>query len=157
MVQRAEALLPRLRERAAATEALGHLPPETVADFVSGGFFRVLQPNRFGGMELDYGRVQLELCSTLGQACGSSAWVQMVVACHAWCLAKFPDAAQQAVWGEDPETLVASAFGFTTARADQSKAVTGSKGTGSSRAVATCASGSSWGRGWSWIKLGHRR
>ena len=116
MVQRAQALLPRLRERAAATEALGHLPPETVADFRDGGFFRVLQPRRFGGMELDYGRLQLELCSTLGQACGSAAWVQMVVACHAWCLAMFPDAAQQAVWGEDPETLVGTAFGFSTGR-----------------------------------------
>lgn len=116
MVQRAQALLPRLRERAAQTEALGRLPAETVADFRDGGFFRVLQPRRFGGMELDYGRVQVELCSTLGQACGSSAWVQMVVACHAWCLAMFPDEAQQAVWGEDPETLVASAFGFSTGK-----------------------------------------
>ena len=116
MVERADALLPRLRERAAATEALRRLPPETVADFREGGFFRVMQPRRFGGMELDYGRVQLQLCRTLGQACGSAAWVQMVVACHAWCLAMFPDEAQQAVWGEDPETLVASAFGFTTGK-----------------------------------------
>jgi 3-hydroxy-9,10-secoandrosta-1,3,5(10)-triene-9,17-dione monooxygenase len=116
MVQRAEALLPRLRERAAETEALGRLPVETVADFREGGFFRVLQPRRFGGMELDYGRLQLELCSTLGQACGSSAWVQMVVACHAWCLAMFSEEAQQAVWGKDPETLVASAFGFSTGK-----------------------------------------
>ncbi|MBV8718158.1 MAG: acyl-CoA dehydrogenase [Chloroflexi bacterium] len=116
MVQRARALLPKLRERAAATEALGQLPPETVGDFKTGGFFRVLQPRRFGGMELDYGRTQLELCTTLGQACGSAAWVQMVVACHAWCLAMFPDAAQQAVWRDDPETLVGSAFGFTTGK-----------------------------------------
>jgi 3-hydroxy-9,10-secoandrosta-1,3,5(10)-triene-9,17-dione monooxygenase len=114
MVRRAHALVPRLRERAAATEALGQLPPETVADFHAGEFFRVLQPRRFGGLELDYGRVQVELCTALGQGCGSAAWVQMVVACHAWCLAKFPDAAQQAVWGAHPETLVASAFGFTT-------------------------------------------
>src|SRR5438132_4442992 len=113
MVQRARAFLPRLRERAAATEALGQLPLETVTEFREGGFFRVLQPRRFGGMELDYGRTQLELCSTLGQACGSSAWVQMVIACHAWCLAMFPEVAQQAVWGGDPETLVGSAFGFT--------------------------------------------
>lgn len=119
MTQRARDLLPKLRERAAKTEALGHLPPETVADFREGGFFRVLQPRRFGGMELDYGRLQVELCSVLGQACGSSAWVQMVVACHAWCLAMFPEEAQQAVWGEDPETLVASAFGFSTGRGRQ--------------------------------------
>jgi len=116
VVQRARSLLPTLRERAATTEALGHLPPETVQAFREAGLFRVLQPRRFGGMELDYGRLQLELCGTLGQACGSSAWIQMVVACHAWCLAMFPDAAQQAVWRDDPETLVASAFGFTTGK-----------------------------------------
>ena len=116
MVKRAEALLPELRGRAAETEAAGRLPEETVRAFRDGGFFRVLQPRRFGGYELDYGRLQLELCSVLGQACGSSAWVQMVVACHAWCLAMFDDAAQQAVWGADPETLVASAFGFTTGK-----------------------------------------
>ena len=116
MAQRARALLPALRERAARAESLGHLPPETYAQFREQGFFRIMQPRRFGGMELDYGRVQLELCSILGQACGSSAWVQMVVACHAWCLAMFPDAAQQAVWGADPETLIASAFGFTTGK-----------------------------------------
>lgn len=114
MVQRAQELLPTLRARAAQTEALGRLPDETVEAFRAGGFFRVLQPRRFGGYELDYGRLQTELCSVLGQACGSSAWVQMVVACHAWCLAMFDDAAQQAVWGKDPETLIASAFGFTT-------------------------------------------
>jgi 3-hydroxy-9,10-secoandrosta-1,3,5(10)-triene-9,17-dione monooxygenase len=116
MVERAQALVPKLRERAATAEALGHLPPETVADFREGGFFRVMQPRRFGGMELDYGRLQLELCGVLGQGCGSSAWVQMVVACHAWCLAMFPEEAQQAVWGADPETLVASAFGFSTGK-----------------------------------------
>src|SRR5919199_2706492 len=117
MVQRAEALLPALRARAAETEALRRLPDATVQAFREGGFFRVLQPRRVGGYELDYGRLQLELCSVLGRACGSSAWVQMVVACHAWCLAMFDDAAQQAVWGTDPETLVASAFGFTTGKA----------------------------------------
>ena len=41
---------------------------------------------------------------------------QMVIACHAWCLAMFPETAQQAVWGDDPETLIASAFGFTTGK-----------------------------------------
>src|SRR5689334_5868745 len=114
VVKRGQALLPAIQQRAAETEALGQLPAATVADFRDAGLFRVLQPRRFGGMELDYGRVQLELCGTLGQACGSSAWVQMVVACHAWCLAMFPETAQQAVWADDPETLIASAFGFTT-------------------------------------------
>jgi alkylation response protein AidB-like acyl-CoA dehydrogenase len=58
MVERAQALLPALRSRAAQTEALGRLPDETVQAFRDGGFFRVLQPRRFGGYELDYGRLR---------------------------------------------------------------------------------------------------
>src|SRR5438477_8722907 len=90
VVQRAEALMPRLRERAQETEELRRVPDRTIQEFQDAGLFRVLQPKRWGGYELPYGRTQTELCNLLGQACGSSAWVQCVVACHAWCLAMFP-------------------------------------------------------------------
>jgi 3-hydroxy-9,10-secoandrosta-1,3,5(10)-triene-9,17-dione monooxygenase len=116
MVERAEALLPRLRERAAQAEALRRVPDETMQDFLDAGLFRVLQPQRWGGFELDYGRTQTELCNVLGRACGSSAWVQCVLACHAWCLAMFPAEAQDAVWSGEPDALIASAFAFKTAR-----------------------------------------
>ena len=112
VVARAEALLPRLRERARTAEVERHVPTETVQELRDAGLFRVLQPASYGGYELDYGRTQVELCHVLGQACGSTAWVQCVVACHAWCLAMFPPAAQEAVWGRDQDTLIASAFGF---------------------------------------------
>jgi 3-hydroxy-9,10-secoandrosta-1,3,5(10)-triene-9,17-dione monooxygenase len=114
--ERAEALVPRLRERANSAEQLRRLPDETVQDFMRAGLFRVLQPARFGGFELDYGRTQVELCHILGRGCGSSAWTQCVIACHAWCVAMFSQAAQEAVWGSDPETLIASAFAFKTGR-----------------------------------------
>ncbi|MBV9896460.1 MAG: acyl-CoA dehydrogenase [Chloroflexi bacterium] len=116
LISRAEALVPRLRERASHAEALRHLPDETVQDFLDAGLFRVLQPRRWGGLELDYGRTQTELCNVLGRGCGSSAWVQCVIACHAWCLAMFPPEAQDAVWGRERDTLIASAFAFTTGR-----------------------------------------
>jgi 3-hydroxy-9,10-secoandrosta-1,3,5(10)-triene-9,17-dione monooxygenase len=116
MKERAEALVPRLRERANSAEQLRRLPDETVQDFAQAGLFRVLQPARFGGFELDYGRTQVELCHILGRGCGSSAWLQCVIACHAWCVGMFSQAAQEAVWGSDPGTLVASAFAFKTGR-----------------------------------------
>jgi 3-hydroxy-9,10-secoandrosta-1,3,5(10)-triene-9,17-dione monooxygenase len=114
--ERAEALVPRLRARARSTEELRRLPDDTVDEFREAGLFRVLQPSRFGGFELDYGRTQIELCNILGRGCGSSAWVQCVIACHAWCLGMFAPTAQNAVWGSDPETLIASAFAFKTGR-----------------------------------------
>jgi 3-hydroxy-9,10-secoandrosta-1,3,5(10)-triene-9,17-dione monooxygenase len=116
MVERAKALLPPLRERALEAETLRRVPDQTVQDFLDAGLFRILQPKRWGGYELDYGRTQTELCSVLGQACGSSAWVQCVIACHAWCLAMFSADAQDAVWSADQDTLVASAFAFSTGR-----------------------------------------
>jgi 3-hydroxy-9,10-secoandrosta-1,3,5(10)-triene-9,17-dione monooxygenase len=116
IVGRAEALVPKLRERAQHAEQLRRVPDETMQDFLDAGLFRVLQPEHWGGYELPYGRTQTELCNVLGQACGSSAWVQCVVACHAWCLSMFPPDAQEAVWGRDPDTLIASAFNFTTGR-----------------------------------------
>jgi 3-hydroxy-9,10-secoandrosta-1,3,5(10)-triene-9,17-dione monooxygenase len=117
MLERAEALVPRLRERARRTEELRHVPDETIQDFLDAGLFRVLQPARFGGYQLDYGRTQVELCSVLGRACGSSAWIQCVLACHAWCLGMFPARAQDAVWAKDPDTLIASSFACKTGRA----------------------------------------
>ena len=116
VVARAVTLVPQLRDRASQTENLRRVPDETMQEFLDAGLFRVLQPKHWGGYELPYGRTQTELCNVLGKACGSSAWIQCVVACHAWCLAMFPPEAQDAVWGDDSDTLVASAFSFSTGR-----------------------------------------
>ncbi len=122
LTARAEALLPRLRERAEQCETLRRVPDETIADFQAAGFFRVFQPARYGGYELDYGHTQVELGAQLGRACGSSAWVQSVVACHAWLLGMFPLAAQDAVWAHEPEALLSTGI---SARAAQARPVAG--------------------------------
>jgi 3-hydroxy-9,10-secoandrosta-1,3,5(10)-triene-9,17-dione monooxygenase len=114
---RAESLVPRLRQRAAQTESERHVPRETIDEFLDAGLFRVLQPERFGGYQFDYGRTQTEICNVLGRGCGSSAWVQSVVACHAWCLGMFAAEAQDVVWYPDPDTLVGTALTFNSGRA----------------------------------------
>src|SRR6266540_3745199 len=53
MVERARALVPVLRERQEECERIGRLPDETSRDFVEAGFYRILQPRRFGGYEFD--------------------------------------------------------------------------------------------------------
>jgi 3-hydroxy-9,10-secoandrosta-1,3,5(10)-triene-9,17-dione monooxygenase len=116
LLERAEALIPRLRERAREAEELRRLPDKTFQEFMEAGLFKVFQPARFGGFELDYGRTQVELCNVLGQGCGSSAWVQCVIACHAWCLGMFPPEAQDAIWGTDRDALIASSFSPRTGR-----------------------------------------
>ncbi|WP_375789850.1 acyl-CoA dehydrogenase family protein [Bradyrhizobium sp. Pha-3] len=116
MVARARALAPALRERAARTEELRRLPPETERDLHDSGLFRILQPKRVGGSELDY--VALVDCAdALGQGDASVSWNFANLASHHWMLGMFAPEAQSAVWGESPETLIASSFVFPAGRA----------------------------------------
>lgn len=105
----ARAMVPALRERAAEATRLHHLPPENVQAMIDAGFFKILQPARWGGLELDamdFFDVQM----TVAEGCMSTAWVLGVVACHNWQLALFDDRAQKDVWGEDDNTLISSSY-----------------------------------------------
>ncbi|WP_247328780.1 acyl-CoA dehydrogenase family protein [Bradyrhizobium sp. 21] len=116
VIEKARALLPRLRERAARTEELRHLPPETEKDLHDAGLFRMLQPVRIGGGELDY--VALVDCAELlGRADASVAWNLANLASHHWMLGMFEPKAQDLVWGRDPGALIASSFIFPAGRA----------------------------------------
>lgn len=116
MVARARALVPALRERASRTEELRRLPPETERDLHDSGLFRILQPKRVGGSELDY--VALVDCAdALGQGDASVSWNFANLASHHWMLGMFAPEAQSAVWGENPDTLIASSFVFPAGRA----------------------------------------
>lgn len=109
LLQAARDLVPILRARARATEARRRLLDETVRDFSDAGFFRVLQPALFRGYEMDYG-FHMRLAMEVGRGCASSAWVLGVIASHAWILGMFSPQAQEEVWGEDPEALIATSF-----------------------------------------------
>ena len=116
MVARARALTPKLRERASKTEELRRLPPETERDLHDAGLFRIVQPKRVGGSELDY--VALVDCAdALGQADASVAWNFANLASHHWMLGMFDRHAQQAVWDKDANALIASSFIFAAGRA----------------------------------------
>jgi 3-hydroxy-9,10-secoandrosta-1,3,5(10)-triene-9,17-dione monooxygenase len=116
MVARAEGLIPKLRDRASKTEELRRLPPETERDLHDAGLFRIVQPRRVGGSELDY--VALVDCAdALGQADASVAWNFANLASHHWMLGMFDRQAQDAVWDKDVNALIASSFIFPAGRA----------------------------------------
>jgi 3-hydroxy-9,10-secoandrosta-1,3,5(10)-triene-9,17-dione monooxygenase len=116
MVSRADVLIPQLRDRGSRTEELRRLPPETERDLHDAGLFRILQPKRVGGFEFDY--VALVDCAeTLGRGDASVAWNFANLASHHWMLGMFDPRAQDAVWGKDPDTLIASSFIFPAGRA----------------------------------------
>ena len=108
-IERAQALLPKLRERADAAEAARCIPAETISDFHDAGFFRLLQPKRWNGHEADP-QTFFDVVIEVGSACPSSAWVLGVVAVHQWQMALFADEAQQEVWSDDTNTLISSSY-----------------------------------------------
>tara|TARA_R110001599_G_scaffold353870_1_gene601328 strand:- start:115426 stop:116652 length:1227 start_codon:yes stop_codon:yes gene_type:complete len=109
LIAAADALGPVLRARAVACKANKRVPDETVADFHTAGFFKILQPEQWGGYAMDpqvFYAVGLEVA----RHCPSSAWILGVIAVHNWQLALFDDRAAQDVWSEDPAVLISSSY-----------------------------------------------
>jgi 3-hydroxy-9,10-secoandrosta-1,3,5(10)-triene-9,17-dione monooxygenase len=109
LIDNARAMGPVLRERTARCRAERKVPDETVADFHEAGFFKILQPEQWGGYAMDpqvFYAVGLEVA----RFCPSSAWVLGVIAVHNWQLAVFDDRAAQDVWGQDPSVLISSSY-----------------------------------------------
>jgi len=109
LIDQARALAPMLHERAAIAEEIRRIPGETHAAFRDAGFYRVLQPARYGGLEARYG-LHTMLAAEIARGCASSAWALSVTACHAWILGMFPRLAQDEFWSHDPARAVASSF-----------------------------------------------
>lgn len=112
LVAAARDMIPRLRERAQACEEARKIPDSTINELADVGIFKMLRPARFGGLELDYGSIQLDVARELGRGCGSTAWVAVVVACHDWIVGMYPEEAQQEIWDGSPETRIVSAFAW---------------------------------------------
>jgi 3-hydroxy-9,10-secoandrosta-1,3,5(10)-triene-9,17-dione monooxygenase len=114
MIRRAQALGPTLKQRRPQALHNRRLSDATITDLVAGGFFKILQPKRLGGLELPYGS-QVAISAALAEYCGASSWLCTVVATHHWMLGKFEPAAQDDVWGKNPDIIACSAFGFSDA------------------------------------------
>ena len=108
LVARAEALIPKLRERALVGEKQRRLPDETIEDFIDSELYKVLQPRRFGGYGLARD-VSSEVLATLARGDGASAWIGMVYFTHQWQIGLFGLEAQEEIWGTKPESFIATA------------------------------------------------
>lgn len=109
LIAKAEALQPALRERAVKCAEDRRIPEETIKDFQDAGFFKMLQPEQWGGYAMDpqvFYAVQLKVA----EACMSSGWVLGVVAVHNWQLGLFDDQAARDVWSDDASTLISSSY-----------------------------------------------
>ena len=96
MVERARNLAPQIAARAEECERLRRLPDSTERDLHDSGLFRMVQPARVGGADLDIG-ILVDTCAEVARVCPSTAWNLGNLASHHWMLGYFPPEAQDRV------------------------------------------------------------
>ena len=105
-------LRPLVASRARQTERERRISPEVTNLLRDAGLYRVVQPRRFGGYELSLEALR-RLAFELGQGCASTGWCYGLSAAASWVVGMFPEQAQHDVWGNSPDTLIASCIAPT--------------------------------------------
>jgi 3-hydroxy-9,10-secoandrosta-1,3,5(10)-triene-9,17-dione monooxygenase len=105
LIERAEALIPALRERSAATGTERRPSEETRCEIKRSGIVQLLQPARYGGAEARL-RTGVDILAAIGRGCGSTAWIVVQNILHNLMIASWPEDAQDVVWKETPDVLV---------------------------------------------------
>ncbi|MFE9924563.1 hydroxylase [Streptomyces sp. NPDC005774] len=100
---------PELAALAEENEKLGKLSDKTVALLRSAGVIRLLQPKEFGGYAA-HPRDFAEAVMAVASYDGAAGWVSGVVGVHPWELAQMNSRLAHEVWGEDPDTWIASPY-----------------------------------------------
>lgn len=114
-MRRARAMMPFLKENAAAQEAKTHMTDAVKEAFHDNGLFRYMQPKYWGGMELPYVSM-VDLNDALGQGDASSAWTFTNLGGHHRLLSLWPMQCQEEVWGDDPDVGIASGIAYFQGR-----------------------------------------
>jgi 3-hydroxy-9,10-secoandrosta-1,3,5(10)-triene-9,17-dione monooxygenase len=115
MIERARRLAPTLAQRAEECERLRRLPDETERDLHAAGLFRIVQPARVGGAELDV-EIFIDVCAEIARVCPSTSWNIGNLASHHWMLGYFPPEAQEELWSGSPDVLIATSLVFPAGR-----------------------------------------
>jgi len=96
------------------------LSKEVVDALKASGFFTMLLPKQWGGLERkpqDFFREQIRIA----EADMSTAWACGIIGVHAFQIALMSQAAQEEVYADDPNTLVSSSYNPVGAKAEMAE------------------------------------
>jgi 3-hydroxy-9,10-secoandrosta-1,3,5(10)-triene-9,17-dione monooxygenase len=115
-VSKDDRVLDKIMERAAeltelgpVNESLGRLDDKAAKVLRDSGMIRMLQPRKHGGLEA-HPREFAETVMGIAALDGSSGWVAGIVGVHPWEMAMADPKVQEEIWGEDPDTWIASPY-----------------------------------------------
>ncbi|MBV9897919.1 MAG: hypothetical protein JO020_27505 [Chloroflexi bacterium] len=109
LLGRARELAEPLRSRAAETEALRHVPHESVESIVGAQLMRIATPRKFGGLDVPY-ETMLEAAVILGSGCGSTGWCYALWAVDSWIAGLFSLPAQEEIFETGPDVLISGTY-----------------------------------------------
>jgi 3-hydroxy-9,10-secoandrosta-1,3,5(10)-triene-9,17-dione monooxygenase len=116
LVARADAFRPRLLEDQAAAEERAQYSEEMHEAFTEAGFYRLVQPRRYGGLEehpVTYFRVMM----SIARGCPSSGWMLTLGSAHALQVGtSWPEQGQEEIFG-DGHFVASASFAFQDALA----------------------------------------
>ncbi len=95
-IERAERMIPALRQNAQLARELRRVPDETREMLRASGLARILQPRRVGGSEMPLVSL-LDVLLPIGAGCGSTAWVLAQYLIHNYMIARWPEEAQEKI------------------------------------------------------------
>lgn len=116
LIAKADAFRPMLLAEQAATEKRSHMSPETHAAFEEAGFYRMLAPRRYGGLEVDLPTFYRVIMS-IARGCPSTGWMLSLSTAHALQLASSWSATAQDEIFADRTYIASASFGFENALA----------------------------------------
>ena len=99
IIARARAMISTLAARSLEARRRCRIADETIAEMQRAGLFRVLQPKRWGGYEMDLPTFY-EIQFALAQGDMSTAWIYGVSGVHPWFMALLEDRAADGSAGQ---------------------------------------------------------
>ncbi|BBY66780.1 acyl-CoA dehydrogenase family protein [Mycolicibacterium helvum] len=102
-------LADQLREQAVEAEKIGKLTDQTVKAMKEAGHIRLLQPAKFGGLEV-HPREFAETVMALAALDPAAGWINGVVGVHPYQLAYADPRVAEEIWADDVDTWVASPY-----------------------------------------------
>jgi 3-hydroxy-9,10-secoandrosta-1,3,5(10)-triene-9,17-dione monooxygenase len=109
LVDRSRRMIPELTARRQQTERDRRVSDDVIGKMADAGFFRVLQPVRWGGYEMNPS-IFYEIEIALAQGDMSVGWVYGVLGVHPWLMGLMDDRAAHDVWGEDEDVRLCSSL-----------------------------------------------
>jgi alkylation response protein AidB-like acyl-CoA dehydrogenase len=106
VLKAAEDLVPLLRERAVAADRDRRVEPDTFRRLGDAGFFHILKPKRYGGLELSE-HEHAKVAMTLARGCASTAWVFSILSSDNMAILAYPEQVQEEIWGTDSYATLA--------------------------------------------------